>query len=507
VKYKILAIIILILGIAFRLYHIEFGLPQSFYADEPEISEPAINYTYEIRNIINNNDYYKLIPISFVYGALPVYIMTLSLMAFSKSLNLLNIAFDKTTIFIFLRVVTVLISTGVILVTTALAKKHFENTRTVLLVLFLIALNWKFIVLSHYANADIVLVLMLLLSFYMFWLYNKNPTNKNLFLAGIFFGLAVGTKVTALISLPMFLYLIWRKRDFYGLPGFIFSALIAFMVSNPFSIIFFKEFGYRIFGMFSKEGGLVFDSMDSSPFKYLLALLQMVTPIILGASVYGAYRKIKHSLDKNFDVFLVANVALYLIFFSFQSRRVDRWLLPILPVVFMYAAFGIEYVFEILKKPAYKIALVVLVFGIYLINPILLLTQFQRWTPKAQAYLWAQTNLPEIATKLVYTEEGLDPMNKLGFAKVIKFQVYASDGAQLFYPENPLAYEYIFLSSRPMENFKRPEVVKAYPYYAYRWEIFEKTVQDSKYFEVVKDFTLTKPNLIPLSDVVIYKRL
>src|SRR5690242_16080416 len=98
-KYKYLAAVLLILGIAFRLYHIEFGLPQSFYADEPEITEPAINYTYEIRNIINHNDYYKLVPISFVYGTLPVYIMTVSLMVFSKSLNLLHIPFDKTTIF------------------------------------------------------------------------------------------------------------------------------------------------------------------------------------------------------------------------------------------------------------------------------------------------------------------------------------------------------------------------------------------------------------------------
>lgn len=506
-KYKVIGAVLLILGIAFRLYHIEFGLPQSFYADEPEIAEPAIYYTYEIRNIINNNDYYKLIPISFVYGTLPVYTMTLALMIFSKGLNLLHLTFDKTTIFIFLRVVTTILSTGVILATTALAKKHLENTKTILLVLFLVALNWKFIVLSHYVNADIILTLMLLLSFYMFWLYDKNQTNKNLFLAGIFFGLAVGTKVTALISLPLFLYLIWKKRDVYGLPGFVFSMVLAFMISNPFSILFFKDFSLRIYGMLSKEGGMVFDSVDANPFKYFIALMYMITPYVLAAAIYGAYRKIKHAKDKNFDIFLAANVVLYLLFFSVQSRRVDRWLLPILPVVLIYAAYGLEYIFEMLKTVKYKLGAAILIFGIYLIHPVLLLTQFQRWTPKSQAYLWAQSNLPETSAKLVYTEEGLDPMNKLGFAKVIQFQVYASDGAQLFYPDNPMAYDYIIVSSRPMENFKRPEVVRAYPYYAYRWQIFEKTLQDPRFFEVIQSFALSKPNLIPLSDVTIYKRL
>src|SRR3990167_4698419 len=94
----LLLIIIGFTGMLFRLYHIEFGLPHSFHADEPEITEPAIKYTYEIFNIIRNNDWYKLIPVSFVYGTFPVYYFTVFTMAFSKSLNILNSPFDKTSI-------------------------------------------------------------------------------------------------------------------------------------------------------------------------------------------------------------------------------------------------------------------------------------------------------------------------------------------------------------------------------------------------------------------------
>ena len=86
-------IIILTIGVFFRIYYINFGLPQSFYADEPEIAEPAIKYTYEIRSIIKNNDYYKLIPVSFVYGTFPTYSYTAAVMVFSKILEILNINF------------------------------------------------------------------------------------------------------------------------------------------------------------------------------------------------------------------------------------------------------------------------------------------------------------------------------------------------------------------------------------------------------------------------------
>src|SRR3989344_5874967 len=98
------------LGLLFRLYHIEFGLPHSFHADEPEITEPAIKYTYEFFNIIKNNDWHKLIPVSFVYGTFPVYFFTVFTMTFSKSLNLLNATFNKTDIFIFLRLINSFVS-------------------------------------------------------------------------------------------------------------------------------------------------------------------------------------------------------------------------------------------------------------------------------------------------------------------------------------------------------------------------------------------------------------
>jgi hypothetical protein len=118
-----------------------------------------------------------------------------------------------------------------------------------------------------------------------------------------------------------------------------------------------------------------------------------------------------------------------------------------------------------------------------------------------------QQNIDELTWKLVYTEEGLDPMNKLKFADVQKYNVYSSESAQFFLPQDPFLYDYVVLSSRPMENFKRPKVKETYPFYHKKWAEFEITVLDESNFELIKEFSLIKPNLIPLSDVYIYKNL
>ncbi len=496
-----------------RLYNLNFGLPHSFYADEPEFTEPAIKYTYQLRDIVTNNNYYQIIPISYVYGTLPVYTLTTALIIFSKVMHLAGISnFDKYTVFVFFRVLMVLVSMGIVFITTLLARKlekHKESNANwaSIFTLFLIAFNYKFIVHAHYVNADAILTLLLMCSFYAAWKYYQNPSNKTLLIMALFFGLAVGTKITALISLPLFLYLILKKKDIYGIAGFIFTTLLAYIISNPFSIIFFNDFSFRIFSMLSKEGGIVFDSVDYKPLKYLFALNAMATIPVMIIFLIGIYSRLKNKSEKTFDIFLLANFVFYFLFFSAQSRRVDRWLLPVLPIVLIYASFGLNKLIGIFDKKIYKSLLLIIVFGIYLYFPILLLTQFSRWTPKSAAYIWADKNLPEFSSKLVYTEEGLDPMNKLGMVKVKQFNVYVSEGAQLDYPEDPFKYDYIILSSRPMENFKRAEVIRAFPNYSKAWLSFEMNVQDPQKFQLIKEFSITKPNLIPLSDVFIYKRL
>jgi hypothetical protein len=510
-RYSLVLIFIFLVGIFFRLYHIEFGLPHSFHADEPEIAELAIKYTYEIRDIVKNNNYYKLIPISYVYGTFPTYVFTLAVMGFSKTSNLLNVTFDKTTIYVFLRSLSAILSMLIIPVCSFLYYKIFKDKFGMFLTFLLLALNWKLIVHAHYINVDTVLTILLNVAFLTMYLYSKREKDtKYTILTGVFFGLAVGTKITTLITLPLFLYIFFRKKGYRELFAFLFIVFIAYAVSNPFSLIFANDFVFRIYRMKLKEGGLVFDSVDSNPFKYILGLGFISTPLVLLTALYGIYGKLacvrKRQLEP-FDpihTFLIGHVLIYLIFYSTSSRNVSRWLLPILPIVIIYSSYGLSQLRH-LFKPKVFIIFLLFALGYYTYFPILLLTQFQRHTQKSAAYIWLKENTLSSSNKLAITQEGLDPLNKLEGILVKRYEVYESESAQFAVAPSPHGYDYVIVSSRPMENFKRPEIRKAYPFYYDSWQTFENILLDETKFILIKEFVLPKPNLINLSDVFIYK--
>lgn len=498
-KHAIL-ILLTVIGLFLRLYHIEFGLPHSFHADEPEIVEPAIKYTYEIRNIIKNNNYYKLIPISFVYGTWPIYFNTIATMVFSKSANLLGTSFEKYHIYIFLRILNAVSTFAIIPIVSYLAYKLSKSTKVALLSFFLLTFNWKFIVHAHYINSDITQTVLLCASYLTLYLfYKKSSDTKYTVFTGILYGLAVGTKITTLLSFPLFLYIFIVKKSYREMFAFIFIVFGIFIISNPFSMILANNFAFRVYTMFSKEAGLVFDSVDYSPFKYISALSFMVTPLVSLLSIKGLLKSVKSKTDMEFHIFLIFNVVIYLVFFSLQSRRVDRWLLPIIPIILIYASFAISQI-------RYGI-LTFFVLGLYCYYPALLLRQFQRHTPKSYAYIWMKDNIDPATNKFSYTEEGLDPLNKLPGMRVLMMQVYPSQNAQYFMPENVDGYDYVVTASKPMANYKRMEVMETYPLYYERWNAWENNLLNVAEFELIKKFTLPKPNLINLSDVYIYKNL
>lgn len=501
-------LLILALGAFLRFYHIDFGLPQSFRADEPELVEPAIFYTYQIRDIVGNNNYYKLIPISYVYGTFPAYLFTLLIMAASKTHNLLNIQFPKENMYILIRSFHALLSLAIAIGGAWLYKRIFKDAAGAIFTLLFLILNWKLIVHGHYANTDLIITGLLTFSFITLHAYYKKERDDTVLtvLTALLFGLAVGTKITALLTLPLFLYVFVAKKNYKNLLGFLLVIVGVFISTNPFSLVFSDNFMLRVMEMATKESGMVLDSVDSSTLKYLNAIFYMTTPLLAGLSIIGMFKKLKERQELPIHFFLVGSVLFYLVFFSLGNRRVDRWLLPILPITIIYGTYGLTKVSEALnKKLATVLTLIVIASVGYF--PVLLLGQFKRQVPKAEAYLWMRDNIEHLSSKFVITEEGLDPMNKLKFSNVIQYPVYTTEGAQFWITPDPTLYDYVVLSSRPMQNFKRAEVKKTFPHYAQRMEEFENTILDINKFRLIKSYILPKPNLIPLSDVYIYENI
>ena len=286
-------------GIFLRLWHIEFGLPHSFYADEPEIAELAIKYTYEFRSIIAEGDYYKLIPVSYVYGTFPSYLFTFFTMGFSKISNVLGAPATKYDLYVAMRVFNALLSFLIVPAVTFLFYKQTKSKGLTLILYFLLALNWKLIVHAHYVNADTILALLISLSLLTSFLYvEKEKSDTVLTVAtGVLLGLAIGTKITALIALPLYAWIFYKKGQFRNVVALLFVSFGAFILSNPFSFIFAQDFAYRIYEMLFKEGGLVFDSVDYSYSKYIGALILMATLTVVIPSFIGIVSRRKNKFD------------------------------------------------------------------------------------------------------------------------------------------------------------------------------------------------------------------
>lgn len=516
-KLLVVLFLIFLLGFSLRIYHIEFGLPHSFHADEPEIVELAIKYTFEAKDIINGN-FHKLKPISFVYGTVPTYLNTLALFKFVKVANLVEYKFEKMDLYVYLRVVNAFLSSFLIILGFYLYKIVFESRSKLKTLTFgsivtalLIALNWKLIVHGHYVNVDILLTLFLTVV-YIFSIVLMQSKNIRLqkfcvIMIAIFFGLSVGTKVTAALGLPLILFAILKDKKMYYLAVFMVISFGVFFITNPFSFIFGTDFGFRVYSLAVKENGVVFDSVDYGMFKYFYSLFYICTPLVVLSSFFGIYKSIKSKLQLNIHIYLIGMILIYLVFYTLGSRRVDRWMLPILPIILVYASYGFYCLTNYLKNRYLTYLILILLSLSYLFFPALLLLQYDRYTPKAQAYLWMQQNVPISANKLVITEEGLDPMNKLQGTHVDNVNVYESKNGHLIMPENPIGYDFVVLSAKSMDNYDNPYLQQKFPLYVSWWIDFENKVFDQTRYKLVKSFVLPKPNLVELSDVFIYQSL
>lgn len=522
---------VIAISLYLRLYNISFGLPHSWYADEPEIAEPAIKYTYEIKNILRNNDIYKLKPESYVYGTFPVYFYTLLTMVYSKGLGMLNILFSKTDIYIFLRVVNAGISFLIVIATLILSiLLSLKSKKALLLVALLTGLNWKLIVHAHYLNHDIIITLLLLISniFFIRYIfnYNKNPDPEkdtlNTILFSIMFGLAFSTKITVLLTYPIYLMIMLNAKSYRNAVASVFIVLGMFILTNPFSFIYPSDFLQRVIEMRYKEAGMVFDSVDYSAFKYISSLNYMLTPPIFITSVIGILgfcfsvlagrKRIFASINPISKAYflLFIQVLFYLVFFSIQSRRVDRWLLPMLPILIVFSVYAWDKIYSYVKDTRLSLLFWLSLFIatlVYAYFPYVLTKQFLPNTPKSAAYIWAKENIKETSTKFAITEEGLDPLNKLPLSQVMQFNSYEVKGGQYTYPPDPTLYDYIFISSRPTSWYKKKEIKEKFPMYYHKWAEFENTLKDETKFMLSKSFTIQGPNLIPLSNVYVYKNL
>lgn len=520
-------IVIFLAGLFFRTYKINFGLPYNFVADETDIYDAVIKFSLNYKFMIPNGNLQDFAPNSYVYGMFPTYFLTFCTMVLNKLISIFKFSIDFNFYHIYIRIITAVFSFLTALFSYLIFKNIFNNKKGSILCLFLTALNWRLIVYSRYLNQDTYLLTLFIISLYFLILYLKNEERKKkrllLLLSSIVFGLAVGTKITALISLPVIFTFFLLKKDFQNLIIYLLGIFLSFSISNPFSIINFRSFLSRVVSMKSREAGVVFSSVDQNPLKYMMSFSESLTLPVFLISLLGMFfivrivakNKERKKMNNNFlyHFLLIGNIFTYTIFFSLNFRLVDRWVLPVIPILCIYSAHGVIQLSSLFKNKKAGTTmfciLSILFLTLYSTDLFSLVRQINIGDTRVSAYLWVREYLKNNGDSnlkvLVYTNKGRDPFIAIDNCDVQMFQVYESNNAYNYLPKNPGNYDLIILYSGMKSNYRNNYVSKMYSEYSNSWISFEKEMENGSSFKLIKSFNTNDPDLIGVSDILIYE--
>lgn len=365
-----LILLVTLLGFVLRILGLNFGLPHDSRPDEI----PILNIIFgQIIAPIVNHGNWELNPHFLDYPSLYFYILTAIFAAFYGIGYLLG-WFPTTKSFIFGSVLTptpfhlVLrwfsaISGTIMIVAIAFLAKQWQpsSKRVVFYAALLAATNYLLVRNSHFGSVDILMTLGITLSLWAMLKYRENPTARRLQIACIFCGLSTGVKYpAAILLLPLWIVLLeqsikegkiyWKQ---YVLSAFLATLLVTFvfLLTTPWLLLdfpkFLKDFTYESSYFFKyKEPGLE----SGWVFYPCFALWHGVGLPVLILTILGLVSSLKDTAKRWQNALMLSFLLGFYILLGFNERVMTRYVLPLLPVIIVYASTGLELITTHLYK-------------------------------------------------------------------------------------------------------------------------------------------------------------
>lgn len=189
--------LILIFAAILRLYGINWDQGAHLHPDERAIvmKVTELQFPASIQEFFSPESSWN--PKFFAYGSFPMYLLRW----FGDTLAIFNVELGQYTLINLLgRFLSALFDIGTIVMVFLLSRKLFR-TQVGLIAAFLYAISVLPIQLSHFYAVDTILTFFIMATLYMLILIYEKPTVKKSILAGLFFGLALATKVSAIVLL------------------------------------------------------------------------------------------------------------------------------------------------------------------------------------------------------------------------------------------------------------------------------------------------------------------
>ncbi len=419
---KITFIFILALAIVIRIWGISFSLPYIYHVDEARFGKISIHYFSG-----DLNPHFFHVPSLYTYSVAAVwgayYLVGKVTGKFHSLDEFIDSYYTDSSIFLILgRMFTVLLSLGTLLLVYLIGKKLYNHRTGLIAMLFLIfsPVHNK---ISHYLVPDVPMVFFQMVAFFFIWLVYKKGKTEHYILAGLFAGLAMGTKYGGLLLfLPLFLGHFFRisenkqpiRNIFLSfnliLAGVFF--LVGFFIGCPYAVFDFHTF-WRDFTWQSKHlfqvGHLGSSAAQPSWLFYLKYgfaenIGKFSQYLVLGGVIYGLWQ------HKKREILLLSFPLVQFMIMSQWKTSAVRYLLPLIPFLILVGAgflsmildqigfrlskFDSKFSFLIRRKGIFASLIVIL----FLLSPGLKVMRFDysltRKDTRTIAKEWIEKNIP-----------------------------------------------------------------------------------------------------------------
>jgi hypothetical protein len=423
--------IILLVAASLRFYGLAWDGGYLFHPDERKILLVAS----ELRLPASIGEFFSadspLNPKFFAYGSFPIYLLKASSI-FAPPIAL-NVPWREDFVGLAMlgRVLSVLFDLGTITMTFLLARRLY-NATVGLMASACIAVTVLHIQLAHFYAVDTLLTFFVVATMYFAARYAQSNWGRDALLVGVSFGFALATKITAvplvipiamavlrqrggegeqgrggekkhlpLSRSPILLFKRWRDSIWqvrYPLARILAVALVVFLVTQPYALFDpVRYLGAVGTELLVARGWLDYpytrQYADTLPFIYPIAqssVWGMSLP--LGIFAWGGSALVVWRWFQKrdwCDGFILAWALVYFLTTSGQHAKYLRYLLPLLPFLFMAASS--------FKSRLLRFAFFVSLFLAFIYS-IAFVAMYSREHPWLTISRWIYTNIPAQAT-------------------------------------------------------------------------------------------------------------
>lgn len=352
--------LVLLLGIALRVWGINFGLPYTTAPDEPTHFKIALH-------IFQTGD---LNPGWLNYPTLTFYINALALIPFYLVGEAVGIFASPTDVpvpevvtmgvgllrlpaeFLYGRLLTAVFGVASLGLIYLLGRKLCGNNWGGIFTVLLLAISPAAVSNSHLIRPDIYVVFFVLLSVTFALRIVEDPRLSNYIWASIAAGFAVSSKYNVpLVVVPIITAHLMR----YGIAGFkrkeIYIAGIvsipAFLLTTPYVALdfplFWHGFGYEIFAQAEGHAGF-----EGNTVPWYLSFVWSTEGVLAIAAVAQAIRFVR--ARSPIGLTLLSFPVVYYIFINLFTVRNDRTILPVLPFLDLLAVLFVVGLYDWMRQ-------------------------------------------------------------------------------------------------------------------------------------------------------------